>query len=217
MIIMFLKQSEIDIVNNFVSRLLPKQNIKKEFLLRILGNLLFPGNVDRIMLFFFIGMSRNGKSTIVNLLNFALDEQASKPNVSLFLGKSIDSSKADPNLIPIVSTRVAICEEPDNRNVSITGNVGFITGRDLYKSLTKVYANLVPIICSNNKLTIINLDKALVDRIRVVPFNERFIPKYMLNKNSKNEQIEEIIWQDNNSEKYANDFYVYTYGCFKKI
>ncbi|ORX79232.1 hypothetical protein BCR32DRAFT_301089 [Anaeromyces robustus] len=200
------KQEELNEVNNFISRLMPKKNIR-EFLLKILGSLLFPGNIDRIMLFF-IGIGRNGKSALVNLLSFAMGEYASKPNVSLFLGKSIDSSKADPNLIHIDSTRVAICEEPDNRNVSITGvckaitgNVGFITGRDLYKSLTKVYANLVPIICSNNKLTIINLDKALVDRIIVIPF-----PKYMLDVNSKNEQVEEIIWQGNNSEKYAMTF-----------
>jgi len=44
----------------------------------------------------------------------------------------------------------------------------------LYKDLQTVYVDLLPIINTNDKLTISNLDNALINYILVIPFTRSF-------------------------------------------
>ncbi|ORX53743.1 hypothetical protein BCR36DRAFT_441979 [Piromyces finnis] len=101
--------------------------------------------------------------------------------------------------------RISICEEPDARSINITGdakaitgNVGYIKTRYLYKDLQTVYVDLLPIINTNDKLTISNLDNALIDRILVIPFTQRFVNKMNISILSSTQNI------DNSSIKQAN-------------
>jgi P4 family phage/plasmid primase-like protien len=183
------------------------------YILKILASTLTPGNKLRSLIFF-IGSGRNGKTALTNILKYALGEYAAIPNVSLFLGKSVSSEKANPHMIELNNAHVAICEEPDARNVSITGdakaitgNVGYIKARGLYKNLESVFIDLLPIINTNDKLTINNIDTALIDRILVIPFTQRFIPKHRTDKHKhKNEKYADATWQGSHSKSYAPAF-----------
>jgi P4 family phage/plasmid primase-like protien len=183
-----------------------------DYILKILASTLTPGNKLRSLLFF-IGNGRNGKTALANILKFALGEYAAIPNVSLFLGKSVSSDKANPHMVELNNAHLAICEEPDGRSVSITGdakaitgNVGYIKARSLYKDLENIFIDLLPIINTNDKLTINNVDTALMDRIIVIPFTQRFIPKYMGSKREENEKFADILWQGNHSKIFAPAF-----------
>ena len=154
-----------------------------EYVLKILASTLTYGNKLRAIVFF-IGSGRNGKTTLTNMLRLSLGDYAATPNVSLFLGKSVSADKPSPQMVDLNCARVAICEEPDARSIAITGdtkaitgNVGFIKTRTLYKDVQAVSVDLLPIINTNDKLTISNLDNALIDRILVIPFTQRFINK----------------------------------------
>ncbi|OUM68578.1 hypothetical protein PIROE2DRAFT_3725 [Piromyces sp. E2] len=184
-----------------------------DYILKVLASTLTPGNKLRSIVFF-IGNGRNGKTALSNILKYALGEYAAIPNVSLFLGKSVSSEKPNPHMVELNNAHAAICEEPDARNVTITGdakaitgNVGYIKARGLYKDLENIFIDLLPIINTNDKLTITNIDTALMDRILVIPFTQRFIPKYTAEKHiKKNEKYADTLWQGSHSKSYAPAF-----------
>ncbi|KAL6598349.1 hypothetical protein U3516DRAFT_846845 [Neocallimastix sp. 'constans'] len=162
------------------------------------------GNKLRAIVFF-IGSGRNGKTTLTNMLRLSLGDYAATSNVSLFLGKSVSVDKPSPQMVDLNCARVAICEEPDAHSIAITGdtkaitgNVGFIKTRTLYKDVQAVSVDLLPIINTNDKLTISNLDNALIDRILVIPFTQRFINKMNISVLSSTQNI------NNPSIKRAN-------------
>jgi len=175
-----------------------------KYVVKILASTLTLGNKLRSIVFF-IGSGRNGKTTFTNMLRLALGDYAATPNVSLFLGKSVTADKPSPHMIDLNNSRVAICEEPDGRSINITGdtkaitgNVGYIKSRSLYKDLQTVYVDLLPIINTNDKLTISNLDNALIDRILVIPFTQRFVNKMNISILTSTQNI------NNPSVKHAN-------------
>ncbi|KAG4081641.1 hypothetical protein H8356DRAFT_1340708 [Neocallimastix lanati (nom. inval.)] len=131
-----------------------------QYVLKILASTLTYGNKLRAIVFF-IGSGRNGKTTLTNMLRLSLGDYAATPNVSLFLGKSVSADKPSPQMVDLNCARVAICEEPDARSIAITGDTKAITGNDVQA----VSVDLLPIINTNDKLTISNLDNALIDRI----------------------------------------------------
>ncbi|ORX83415.1 hypothetical protein BCR32DRAFT_326387 [Anaeromyces robustus] len=183
-----------------------------EYILKVLASTLTPCNKLRSLLFF-IGNGRNGKTALSNILKFTLGEYAVIPNVSLFLGKSVTSDKPNPHMVELNNAHVAICEEPDAKNVAITGdskaitgNVGYIKARNLYQDLEDIFVDLLPIINTNDKLTIMNIDTALMDRIIVIPFTQRFIPKHKIGKKDENEKYADVLWQGNNSKIFAPGF-----------
>jgi len=175
-----------------------------DYVLKVIASTLTLGNKLRSILFF-IGSGRNGKTTFTNMLRLALGDYAATPNVSLFLGKSTSADKPSPHMVDLNNCRISICEEPDARCINITGdakaitgNVGHIKTRSLYKDLQTVYVDLLPIINTNDKLTISNLDNALIDRILVIPFTQRFVNKMNISILSSTQHI------NNSSIKHAN-------------
>jgi len=187
-----------------------------QYVLKILASTLTYGNKLRAIVFF-IGSGRNGKTTLTNMLRLSLGDYAATPNVSLFLGKSVSADKPSPQMVDLNCARVAICEEPDARSIAITGdtkaitgNVGFIKTRTLYKDVQAVSVDLLPIINTNDKLTISNLDNALIDRILVIPFTQRFINKMNISVLSSTQNINNpsikranTRWQGSRVQGYA--------------
>ncbi|ORY00469.1 hypothetical protein LY90DRAFT_678724 [Neocallimastix californiae] len=161
-----------------------------QYVLKILASTLTYGNKLRAIVFF-IGSGRNGKS--------------------------VSADKPSPQMVDLNCARVAICEEPDARSIAITGdtkaitgNVGFIKTRTLYKDVQAVSVDLLPIINTNDKLTISNLDNALIDRILVIPFTQRFINKMNISVLSSTQNINNpsikranTRWQGSRVQGYA--------------
>lgn len=179
------------------------------YVLKLLASTLTLGNKLRSIIFF-IGNGRNGKTALTTMLKYALGEYAASPNVSLFLGKSISSDKPNPHMMELNNARIALCEEPDAKTETITGdtkaitgNVGYLKSRTLYQELETIYVDLLPIINTNYKLTITNIDTALMDRIIVIPFLQRFTPSYNIDKEEPNVKIANSMWQGRNLEQFA--------------
>ncbi|KAL6613618.1 hypothetical protein U3516DRAFT_867354 [Neocallimastix sp. 'constans'] len=182
-----------------------------QYVLKILASTLTYCNKLRAIVFF-LGSGRNGKTTLTNMLRLSLGDYAATLNVSLFLGKSVSADKPSPQMVDFNCARVAICEEPDARSIAvtgdtkaITGNVGFIKTRTLYKDV-----DLLPIINTNDKLTISNFYNALIDRILVIPFTQRFINKINISvlsstQNVNNPSIKRANtrWQGSRVQGYA--------------
>ncbi|KAL6626071.1 hypothetical protein U3516DRAFT_777176 [Neocallimastix sp. 'constans'] len=130
----------------------------KQFLKVIFLRTLTLGNKLRSIVFF-IGSGRNGKTTFTNMLRLAL-------------GKSVTADKPkSPYARNLTVARLIITGDTK----AITGNVGYIKTRSLYKDLQTVYVDLLPIINTNDKLTISNLDNALIDRPKIQAYAEALI------------------------------------------
>ena len=208
-------KEKIEDVYQFLRDIFVDENLI-EYVLKVLASTLTLGNKLRSILFF-IGSGRNGKTTFTNMLRLALGDYAATPNVSLFLGKSISADKPSPHMVDLNNCRISICEEPDARSISITGdakaitgNVGYIKTRSLYKDLQTVYVDLLPIINTNDKLTLTNLDNALIDRIQVIPFTQRFVNRMNISilsstQNINNPSIKQAnnMWQGSRLQAYA--------------
>ncbi|OUM57250.1 hypothetical protein PIROE2DRAFT_65110 [Piromyces sp. E2] len=183
------------------------------YVLKILASTLTHGNKLRSLIFF-IGSGSNGKTTLGNMMKYTMGDYAASPNVSLFLGRSVSAEKPNPHMYELNNARVAICEEPDPGTVTITGdakaitgNVGTLKTRTLYRDLEVIYVDLLPIINTNFKLSISNLDNALIDRIIVVPFLQRFIPKYKKEEEERegdtHVRMVQSMWQGRQVQRFA--------------
>jgi len=156
-----------------------------QYVLKILTSTLTYDNKLRAIVFFIGSCSRNGKTTLTNMLRLSLWRLCC--NSKCFFNckeNRLVLIKPSPQMVDLNCARVAICEEPDARSIAITGdtkaitgNVGFIKTRTLYKDVQAISVDLLPIINTNDKLTISNLDNALIDRILVIPFTQQFINK----------------------------------------
>ncbi|KAL6612975.1 hypothetical protein U3516DRAFT_798147 [Neocallimastix sp. 'constans'] len=126
-----------------------------QYVLKILvSSLTFINKLSTIVLF--IGSGSNGRTTLTNMIHFLIRDYAATSNEYL-------------NCV-----RVTICEEPDACSIAITGDIKAIT------DVQAVSVDLLPIINENDKLTISNLDNALIDRI--LDYSTLEIPKSVINE-----------------------------------
>jgi len=187
-----------------------------DYVLKVLASTLTLGNKLRSLVFF-IGSGSNGKTTLGNMMKYAMGDYAATPSVSLFLGQSVSADNPNPHMYELNNTRVAICEEPDPKSVTITGdakaisgNVGIMKSRTLYRNLEFIYVDLLPIINTNLKMTITNIDTALIDRIIVIPFLQRFLPEYKKEKEERDGdthvRMAQPMWQGRHTQRFAPAF-----------
>ncbi len=124
------------------------------------------------------GNGCNGKSTIVNIFkkitrgfSVSLDEDA-------MLKKK--SSGATPELMDFVSSRCGFLPESEKREKLNTTRVKTITGGDtisgrhLYGHIVKFETQCKPIFPTNFKPEIDITDQAILDRLKLIPFLNRF-------------------------------------------
>ncbi|KAL6594507.1 hypothetical protein U3516DRAFT_804528 [Neocallimastix sp. 'constans'] len=172
-----------------------------QYVLKILTSTLTYDNKLRAIVFFIGSCSRNGKTTLTNMLRLSLWRLCC--NSKCFFNckeNRLVLIKPSPQMVDLNCARVAICEEPDARSIAITGdtkaitgNVGFIKTRTLYKDVQAISVDLLPIINTNDKLTISNLDNALIDRILVIPFTQQFINKMNISDYTSLEIPESVV------------------------
>ncbi|ORX58434.1 hypothetical protein BCR36DRAFT_366648 [Piromyces finnis] len=188
------------------------------YVFKVLASTLTLGN-KLCSFLFFIGSGSNGKTTLSNMLKYALGDYTATPNVSLFLSQSVTADKPNPHMYELNNARIAICEEPDVKSVTITGdakaitgNVGILRTRILYQNLESIYVDLLPIINTNYKLTITNIDTALIDRIIAIPFLQRFLPKHQKEREEKagdthvKIKMVQPLWQGRHLQRLAPAF-----------
>ncbi|OUM69814.1 hypothetical protein PIROE2DRAFT_2245 [Piromyces sp. E2] len=104
-------------------------------------------------------------------------------------------------MVDLNNCRISICEEPDARCINIISDAKDITGN---------VVDLLPIINTSDKLTISNLDNALIDRILVIPFTQRFVNKMNISILSSTQNINNpsirhanTMWQGSRVQGYA--------------
>jgi len=165
------------------------------------------GDITDRAFYIFYGSGCNGKSSIVNIFKGIMKNFVAQLSEDAIIKRKATSG-ATPELMPLLTARCALLPESDKGDILNVSRIKTITGDDNIKA-RNLFSNQIEfktqaklILPTNFKPDIKNVDdKALFDRLRLIPFNATF------EKSKKNtDYIKEL--QDN----YLNDFF--TYFCY---
>ena len=183
------------------------ENIK--YLQKILGYCL-TGDISARVYFILYGVGANGKSMILNLMNKILKEQYQAVSKCVFINNNTGKTGGS-EVLQLKDCRCATFSETEANDAlneaiikMISGN-DTITARGLYKDPVSFIPQCKLMLCTNFKPDFNGNDRANVDRVRLVPFNARFVDNPNPNKPNefiKVESIDKLI-----HEKYMNEFF----------
>lgn len=147
---------------------------------------------------FFGATTRNGKSTITELLLYLLGDYATTISPeSLAIKANKDSRTASPDIAKLAGTRLVVASEPPRRMLFDSSLVKTLTGRDSISArfLHENEFQFKPkfkLILNSNYLPVIN-DKTVFssNRVKVIPFERHFAEKEQ-NKHLKEQLQQEI-------------------------
>jgi len=163
------------------------------------------GETSHKVMFILSGGGNNGKSLLMNMLHRILGQFYMVSKGEAFLeGTNKDANKTNPELARMHLTKPRIlCLPETNKDdkieskmvKSLTGNDP-ITFRDLYqsgKTLCEFRPVCKPVVFTNYLPKINSDDQALINRIRLIPFNNVFKKSAEFEKLVLEEHIEELF------------------------
>jgi P4 family phage/plasmid primase-like protien len=166
-------------VYEFFKSILPEDDLRA-YVLKFLGSCL-AGNSPDEKIHIWTGSGSNGKSLLINLMQLTIGAYATTLSISLLTQKRAASNAATPEIADAKGKRFAVFQEPDN-NDSI--NVGFmkeLTGNDkikarkLFRDPIEFYPQFKPVLTCNRLPNIPSNDGGTWRRIRVTPFEMKFV------------------------------------------
>src|SRR5262245_4512787 len=174
------KNAQCPLWNNFIALIMDGNEKLTRFLQKAVGYSL-TGSVQEKCFFICSGASgENGKSTFVNAINDMLGKYAKPTRIQTFLEKNNESSN---DIAALAGARfVSSIEVKETRRFDealvkqLTGG-GPVSGRFLFKEFCEYYPHFTIWFAVNNKLHFDATDSALVNRLRVIPFNVNLAAK----------------------------------------
>lgn len=138
-----------------------------------LGHTIIGGNPEKVMIVL-KGDPNTGKSTMITAIQTALGDYCASVNQSIF-----QNHKLNPVLANSITKRVIVCSEFDEKDSLSASQVKRITGGSDHIQAELKGSNVtvegipqfVPILATNEVPTISGADKALQDRLYVIPFD----------------------------------------------
>lgn len=190
-------------VLNFMSAICNNDKELIEYHKKLWGYMMTGEITDRAFYIFF-GEGCNGKSSIVNIFKGIMKNFVAQLSEDAIIKKKA-SSGATPELMPLLSARCSLLPESDKGDILNVSRIKTITGDDTIKA-RNLFQNQIEfktqsklILPTNFKPDIKNVDdKALFDRLRLIPFNCKF-PKTKENTD----------YIENLQLKFLSDFFTY--------
>lgn len=181
-----------------VNEIMQGDSSKIEYLQKMSGRFLTGDTSEEEFYIFFGATTRNGKSTITELLLYLLGDYATTISPeSLAIKVNKDSGTASPDIAKLAGTRFVVASEPPRRMLFDSSLVKTLTGRDTVSArfLHENEFQFKPkfkLILNSNYLPVIS-DKTVFssNRVKVVPFERHFTEKEQ-NKHLKEQLQQEI-------------------------
>ena len=181
-----------------VNEIMQGDSSKIEYLQKMSGRFLTGDTSEEEFYIFFGATTRNGKSTITELLLYLLGDYATTISPeSLAIKANKDSRTASPDIAKLAGTRFVVASEPPRRMLFDSSLVKTLTGRDTVSArfLHENEFQFKPkfkLILNSNYLPVIS-DKTVFssNRVKVVPFERHFTEKEQ-NKHLKEQLQQEI-------------------------
>ena len=181
-----------------VNEIMQGDTAKIKYLQKMSGRFLTGDTSEEEFYIFFGATTRNGKSTITEILLYLLGDYATTISPeSLAIKANKDSRTASPDIAKLAGTRLVVASEPPRRMLFDSSLVKTLTGRDAVSArfLHENEFQFKPkfkLILNSNYLPVIS-DKTVFssNRVKVVPFERHFTEKEQ-NKHLKEQLQQEI-------------------------
>lgn len=173
--------------HQFIHDIMPDDEIRL-FLQRFFGYCL-TGEINEQVIVMFWGEGSNGKSTLVDLIDWILGDYAMlTPFQSLLHNEKKSGSDASPDLARLPAARFVSAAEPDNNSRISEGMIKQMTGEEKMsvRHLQKDFFDFMPqfklCLSFNNKPKIRGTDDGIWRRLLLVPFSEQFVDEDLLSQ-----------------------------------
>lgn len=169
-------QAEIE---DFMSKIFPRVDLRK-FVITLLASCLEGMNREQAY-YTLIGVGGNGKSKIIELMRMVLGEYQTGLAPTALTRKRPDSGAANPDIISIKNRRLIYLQEPDDREPLNTSRMKQFSGEDvveargLFADQEKFKISGKLMMLCNNLPPIHAMDRGTWRRIRVIPFESKFV------------------------------------------
>jgi P4 family phage/plasmid primase-like protien len=167
-------------VDDYLLKVFPDTNIR-EYFLDQMCLLLRGGNLLKKVLLFADSRGNNSKSVAVELIQNTLGDYAIELPTTVLTDKAAKSSSATPEIMRTKGRRFVVVQEPGPETFINIGMLKLlsgndkVSGRDLFKSQTEFRPMFKLAIICNRLPRVSTDDQAVWNRLRVVPFESRFI------------------------------------------
>ena len=169
---------EVKDIFSFLTQIIPNDKVR-EYLLKILGRSLVGINDEKF--YIFSGESgANGKSTLINFLEYTLGDYNTSADVSLLTNNKALSSSASPDVIRLKGKRQVVFSEPEPTDILKTSIIKVFSGgdsiisRELYKAPVSFKLQASMIMMCNDLPAINSCDGGTFRRLRVINFTSKF-------------------------------------------
>lgn len=164
---------------DFFKKLFPAPDLR-EYVLTLLSSCLEGANREQCF-YIMTGSGGNGKSKLVELVTSVLGQYAGSLSTTALTRKRPDSGAANPDIIGVKSTRFIEMKEPDENEPLNSARMKQFSGEDLvearglfkdqdrFKIMGKIF------MACNRMPPIHSMDGGTWRRIRVIPFDSRFV------------------------------------------
>ena len=172
-------EEEVKEIYEFFEQVFPQKNVK-EYILLLLSS--FLGGTTRDEKFhIWTGVGGNGKSKLLELIEFALGDYACKMSHTVLTRKQGNSSNASPDIEQTKGKRLASIQETEQDDIINVGRMKELSGGDkiyargLFKDPIQFKPQFKMILLCNELPKINADDNGTWRRIRVVKFVSKFV------------------------------------------
>ena len=188
-------------IQEFFQKLFPSPELKA-YVLRLLSSMLEGTNKEQCY-YTFKGRGSNGKSRIAELMEMTLGDYYTTMSSTVLTRKRPDAGAANPEIMAAKGRRFICMSEPDDKEPINTSRMKQFSGEDMVEA-RPLYGDqerfrMMGKICMlcNDLPAVNSMDHGTWRRIRVIPFEARFLdkgnPELLLNKPNIYEKDLELI------------------------
>lgn len=176
-------------INDFLKKIQPETEML-DYLMRLLSTCL-AGSISEESFYVLTGSGANGKSKIMELLKYTLGEYFKPMDIRLLTEKRGSSSTASPELADKKGIRACPFDEPKATDEINTGFMKIFTGGDmitaraLFREPIYFKPQFKPFLLCNHLPNIKSDDDGTWRRLKVIPFNSKFIKQTEATKQMK--------------------------------
>jgi P4 family phage/plasmid primase-like protien len=188
-------------IQEFFRKLFPSPELKA-YVLRLLSSTLEGTNKEQCY-YTFKGRGSNGKSKIAELMEMTLGDYYTTMSSTVLTRKRPDAGAANPEIMAAKGRRFICMSEPDDKEPINTSRMKQFSGEDMVEA-RPLYGDqerfrIMGKICMlcNDLPAVNSMDHGTWRRIRVIPFEARFLdkgnPELLLNKPNVYEKDLELL------------------------
>ena len=186
---------KVQAVNDFFEKIFPNERIRKYFL--ELNSYIFRGGNSQKKVQVWSGVGDNGKSITEKMIEKLLGPYCVKFPSSLITGKRSQSGQASPELARAgCGQRFAFLQETSKKETVNVGMLKELSGNDTFfaRGLFKEGRDMTPmfklcLVCNEPpKVEDAQTDQATWNRIRVIPFESKFVEDAPISRKEQTEQ-----------------------------